>query len=221
MKKIITALALAAAFSMPAFALKKDNIEAGMHAKLDSVLVVLAKKTSTSAKGREIISMMDSLFDYNLMAKLALGQDTWNKITPVQKSEFTKAFITKLKQSYVEKLELYNNQKVAYKGIYPYQKGRLQLKTELTGKGETYKINYNFHDSEISDENSLTLGKVYDSGLVFFDPLLKKRGITYEDFMKKSDIIVVNDYGTLTWYERSILMPLDEWREIQLKEIGI
>jgi hypothetical protein len=80
---------------------------------------------------------------------------------------------------------------------------------------------YNFHDSEISDENSLTLGKVYDSGLVFFDPLLKKRGITYEDFMKKSDIIVVNDYGTLTWYERSILMPLDEWREIQLKEIGI
>ena len=43
---------------------------------------------------------------------------------------------------------------------------------------------YNFHDSEISDENSLTLGKVYDSGLVFFDPLLKKRGITYEDFMK-------------------------------------
>ncbi len=75
---------------------------------------------------------------------------------------------------------------------------------------------YQFHDNKISDENSLTVGKVYDAGRVFFDPLLEKRGITYEDFMKETDIIVVNDYGVLTWYGRSILMPLDEWREKQL-----
>jgi len=142
------ALALIVTVCTPIFALEKDNIESGMHTKLDSVLIVLAKKTSTAAKGREIISMMDSLFDYNLMAKLALGQETWNKITSAQKSEFTHEFIKKLKQSYVEKLELYNNQKVAYMGVSPYQKGRLQLKTELIGKGETYKINYNFHDSD-------------------------------------------------------------------------
>lgn len=78
---------------------------------------------------------------------------------------------------------------------------------------------YHFHDNKISDENSLTVGKVYDSGEVFFDPILEKRGITYEDFMKETDIIVVNDYGVLTWYDRSILMPLDEWREKQLNSI--
>lgn len=148
MRKTIMALALIVTVCTPIFALEKDNIESGMHTKLDSVLIVLAKKTSTAAKGREIISMMDSLFDYNLMAKLALGKETWNKITSAQKSEFTYEFIKKLKQSYVEKLELYNNQKVAYNGVSPYQKGRLQLKTELIGKGETYKINYNFHDSD-------------------------------------------------------------------------
>lgn len=148
MRKTIMALALIVTVCTPIFALEKDNIESGMHTKLDSVLIVLAKKTSTAAKGREIISMMDSLFDYNLMAKLALGQETWNKITSAQKSEFTYEFIKKLKQSYVEKLGLYNNQKVAYNGVSPYQKGRLQLKTELIGKGETYKINYNFHDSD-------------------------------------------------------------------------
>ena len=76
---------------------------------------------------------------------------------------------------------------------------------------------YQFHDNKkISDENSLTVGKVYDAGRVFFDPNL---GITYEDFMKETDIIVVNDYGVLTWYDRSILMPLDEWREKQLNSI--
>lgn len=148
MKKTILAVSAIVALSTQSMALKQDNIESGMHAKLDSALSILAKKTSTTTKGREIISMMDSLFDYNLMAKLALGQDTWNKITPAQKSEFQKEFIKKLKQSYVEKLELYNNQKVVYKGVTQYQKSRLQLKTELVGKGETYKINYNFHDSD-------------------------------------------------------------------------
>lgn len=80
---------------------------------------------------------------------------------------------------------------------------------------------YQFHDNKkISDENSLTVGKVYEAGRVFFDPILEKRGITtYEDFMKETDIIVVNDYGVLTWYDRSILMPLDEWREKQLNSI--
>lgn len=75
---------------------------------------------------------------------------------------------------------------------------------------------YQFHDNKISDENSLTVGKVYDAGRVFFDTNL---GITYEDFMKETDIIVVNDYGVLTWYGRSILIPLDEWREKQLNSI--
>ena len=80
---------------------------------------------------------------------------------------------------------------------------------------------YQFIDNKkISDENSLTVGKVYDSGKVFFEKkFLPNLGITYEDFMKETDIIVVNDYGVLTWYDRSILMPLDEWREKQLNSI--
>lgn len=80
---------------------------------------------------------------------------------------------------------------------------------------------YQFLDNnKISDENSLTVGKVYDSGRVFFEKKFHPNlGITYEDFMKETDIIVVNDYGVLTWYDRSILMPLDEWREKQLNSI--
>ena len=79
---------------------------------------------------------------------------------------------------------------------------------------------YHFHDNKISDENSLTVGKVYDSVRVFFDP-----GITtYEDLMKELFLVcqkdyLQNDYGLLTWYRRSILMPLDEWREKQLNQI--
>lgn len=142
-KFILTALLL----SMPAFAFKQNDIESGMKGKIDKVLVVLKKKESNTQKGQQIISMMDPVFDYNLMSKLTLGSNTWSSITPNQQKEFMKIFVAKLKQSYVDKLDLYHNQNVLYKGVKPYQNGRLQLQTELSGKGETYKINYNFYNS--------------------------------------------------------------------------
>jgi phospholipid transport system substrate-binding protein len=142
-KFILTALIL----SMPAFAFKQNDIESGMKGKIDKVLIVLKKKESNTQKGQQIISMMDPVFDYNLMSKLTLGSNTWSSITPNQQKEFMKIFVAKLKQSYVDKLDLYHNQNVLYKGVKPYQNGRLQLQTELSGKGETYKINYNFYNS--------------------------------------------------------------------------
>jgi len=148
MKKILTTIGILIAMSAESMALKQEEIESGMRSKLETVLRILSKNGSTTVKGREIIATMDSLFDYTLMARLVLGQQVWGTITPTQKDEFTKVFVLKLKQSYVDKLELYNNQKVAYKGVAPYQKGRMQLKTELVGKGDVYKINYNFHDSD-------------------------------------------------------------------------
>ncbi|MDD5359711.1 MAG: ABC transporter substrate-binding protein [Sulfurovaceae bacterium] len=147
MKNGIKFILMALLLSMPAFAFKQNDIESGMKGKIDKVLVVLKKKESNTQKGQQIISMMDPVFDYNLMSKLTLGSNTWSSITPNQQKEFMKIFVAKLKQSYVDKLDLYHNQNVLYKGVKPYQNGRLQLQTELSGKGETYKINYNFYNS--------------------------------------------------------------------------
>lgn len=33
--------------------------------------------------------------------------------------------------------------------------------------------------------------------------------------------VVTNDAGMQRWYYNDVLMPLEKWREIQLKEIGI
>lgn len=133
--------------SMPAFAFKQSEIESGMKNKIDKVLVILKKKEANAKKGGEIISIIDPVFDYNLMSKITLGSKTWSSITQDQQNEFMKLFIKKLKQSYVDKLDLYHNQIVIYKGVKPYQNGRLQLQTELSGKGEIYKINYNFYNN--------------------------------------------------------------------------
>jgi phospholipid transport system substrate-binding protein len=155
-------LLLAVTFSY-ANALKQDEIQQEMTKKIDNVLQILEKKDKTFAqKGDEIIKIIDDVFDYELMAKIALGKETWSSITPEKQKQFTKVFENKLKKSYIEKLELYNDQKVKIIGLKPHNNTRLQLETELLGKDGIYKINYNFYNKSKDNEEWL----IYDVDLV-------------------------------------------------------
>lgn len=144
-------------------ALQENEIQEQMTKKIDNVLLVLEKKElSLSQKGEEIIKIIDEVFDYELMAKIALGKETWNNLSAPKQKEFVKIFETKLKNSYVEKLELYNDQKVKIIGLKPHNNTRLQLETELIGKEGSYKINYNFYNKSKDKEQWL----IYDVDLV-------------------------------------------------------
>lgn len=144
-------------------ALQEKEIQEQMTKKIDNVLLVLEKKElSLSQKGEEIIKIIDEVFDYELMAKIALGKETWNNLSVEKQKEFVKIFETKLKNSYVEKLELYNDQKVKIIGLKPHNNTRLQLETELIGKEGSYKINYNFYNKSKEKEQWL----IYDVDLV-------------------------------------------------------
>ena len=144
-------------------ALQENEIQEQMTKKIDNVLLVLEKKElSLSQKGEEIIKIIDEVFDYELMAKIALGKETWNNLSAPKQKEFVKIFETKLKNSYVEKLELYNDQKVKIIGLKPHNNTILQLETELIGKEGSYKINYNFYNKSKEKEQWL----IYDVDLV-------------------------------------------------------
>lgn len=130
-----------------AYAIKKDEIIDEMTKKIDSVLVVLENKTtSVEDKAKQIIPIVNDAFDFDLMAKIALGKDAWASINEEKQEKFSKVFEDKLKKSYSEKLTLYNNQKVKIISLEPYNNTRLQLKTELVGKEGNYEINYNFYE---------------------------------------------------------------------------
>ena len=134
-----------------------------MTKKIDSVLLVLEKKNLTiPQKGDEIIKIIDEVFDYELMARISLGKETWNSISEQKQKEFTKIFENKLKKSYIEKLELYNDQKVQIIALKPYNNTRLQLETQLVGKEGNYQINYNFYNKAKDSEQWL----IYDVDLV-------------------------------------------------------
>ncbi|QKF59015.1 ABC transporter substrate-binding protein [Aliarcobacter lanthieri] len=137
---------LIAIIASNAFALKEDEIEEEMTKRINSVLVVLKNKDiNFEEKKKEIINIVDDAFDFELMAKIALGKDAWESINEVQQDEFVEVFEDKLKKSYSEKLELYNDQQVKILSLEPYNKTRLQLKTQLLGKEGNYDVNYNFY----------------------------------------------------------------------------
>ena len=144
-------------------AMKQDEIQNIMTKKIDNVLTILEQKNIPfNKKGEQIIKIIDEVFDYELMARIALGKETWDTLSEQKQKEFTKIFETKLKNSYIEKLELYNDQKVKIIGLNPYKNARLQLETELLGKEGTYKINYNFYNKSKDSEQWL----IYDVDLV-------------------------------------------------------
>ena len=66
----------------------------------------------------------------------------------------------------------------------------------------------------------LTHGKIYNVDFTLGRPL------HYEDtsvrYQTREDAwVVTNDAGMQRWYYNDVLMPLEKWREIKLKEIGI
>jgi phospholipid transport system substrate-binding protein len=163
LKKLFKFLLIITVTVTYANALKENEIQEQMTKKIDNVLLILEKKElNISQKGDEIIKIIDEVFDYELMARIALGKETWNTLTNEKQKEFVKVFENKLKKSYIEKLELYNDQKVKILGLKPYNNTRLQLETELVGKEGNYKINYNFYNKSKDKEEWL----IYDVDLV-------------------------------------------------------
>ncbi|OQR40632.1 hypothetical protein AS859_10550, partial [Aliarcobacter cryaerophilus] len=128
--------------SSSSYAIQKEDIKTQMENKIDKVLLVLKDKTlSKEEMKKEVITIVDDTFDFDLMAKIALGKDAWNSIDEAKQKEFSEVFEDKIKKSYSDKLELYNDQKVKILTLEPYNNTRLQLKTELVGKEGNYSIN--------------------------------------------------------------------------------
>ncbi|XPV67393.1 MAG: ABC transporter substrate-binding protein [Halarcobacter sp.] len=156
---IITTLFI---LSISAFALTKEQIEPEMRNKIDKVLMILKdSKINKNAKAKEIINIMDSVFDYPLMSRLSLGR-TWKELSDAQQKEFIELFTKELKGSYVSKLDLYTDELVKILGTKSPKANRIELQTVLVGKSDKYEINYKFYEASKEENKWL----IYDVELV-------------------------------------------------------
>ena len=129
----------------------KDDKKAAnelLESKLDAVIVVLQKKDlEQQAKNNEVIEIVTPMFDFPLMAKLALGRKHWPGLAKEKKERFAELFSKRLKESYLEKLTLYTDEKIAYQEPVQVEK-KIHIPTILISKDNSISMLYKLYKSK-------------------------------------------------------------------------
>jgi len=83
---------------------------------VDEVVRIVADKEmkkNDSKRRQALKKTIGSIFDYSEMAKRSMGKH-WNQRTAAEKKQFAELFAALLESSYTNKIESYNNEKIAY-----------------------------------------------------------------------------------------------------------
>ena len=80
-------------------------------------------------------------FDFEEMAKRALGSH-WRRRSREEREEFVQLFTSLLERAYIDRIEAYNNERLAYTGEKLDGQYAEVLSRMATRKGEEYSINY-------------------------------------------------------------------------------
>ena len=134
--------------SMPLLAIDESAISETMKGKIDSITQVLKQKNSDKeSRDNRVVEIIDPVFDFRLMGKLSLGKRTWLSLSSQQKDAFVTLFDTRIKASYIKKIELYSDEEVIVKDIKKV-KSRIHLLSYIVSKGEQNEVLYKFYKSK-------------------------------------------------------------------------
>ena len=126
-----------------------SEIQAMTKEKVDLVIQTL-KDTSLSKKEKKegILKTLDGLFDFNLMARLSLGKKNWKALSKAKRKEFSMLFVERLKQSYLDKLDLYTDEEVVVGEAKLTKKNRVEVLTYLITKDDKKEMTYKLYKSK-------------------------------------------------------------------------
>lgn len=125
----------------------KDVAKELLETRIMSAIAVLQiKDLDQQEKKKQVIEIVTPIFNFSLMAKLSLGRKYWPGLTKEERQRFTELFTKLLKESYLDKLMLYTDEKVVFKT--PVQeKRKIKIQTELISKDNTISMLYKLHES--------------------------------------------------------------------------
>ena len=116
--------------------------------KVDIVINTLKDNSlSKEEKKDAILNTVDGLFDFDRMAKLSLGKKYWKSLSKDGRKEFSKLFVERLKQSYIDKLDLYTDEEVVVDEARQKKKNRVEVLTYLVTKDDKKEMTYKLYKS--------------------------------------------------------------------------
>jgi phospholipid transport system substrate-binding protein len=137
-----------------AIALSPSDATAGLptdqiKSTVDKALLVLKDPrlkpaTKTKERREQLKQILFTRFDFNEMAKRALGAN-WRRRTPKEQDEFVRLFSDLLERAYADTIESYTDEKIVYVGER-LDGGYADVNSKvLTKKGEEFSLNYKTH----------------------------------------------------------------------------
>ena len=141
-KKLLIAFSI---FLLPLMASIESDLKGMLQGKINTITTILNDKNSSKEqKETRIISSIEDIFDFNLMAKLSLGKE-WKKLTPKDREDYNRFFVERVKNSYFEKLNSYTNEKIEIQEPKRVKKNRITIPSHVIGKSEPIKVFYKFY----------------------------------------------------------------------------
>jgi len=148
--------------------------------KWNAVISVLRNKDlDEEARVKKINTIVNPIFDFQLMAKLALGREHWSRLTATQQEKFTRLFVERLRTSYREKIALYTDEEILFK---PAEKkdSTICIPMELTTKDKKIAILHKLRKVE-------KRWKVYDVEIQGVSILLTYRS-QFDDILSRGTV---------------------------------
>lgn len=154
--------------------------------KIDEIITIVDNKNITKEqRNGDIVKAILPMFDFELMAKLSLG-NTWKDLSQSDAKRFVELYVERMKQSYSAKIDAYEDEKVEIKSIDRPKSNRIAFVTDLVGKAEKLEIVYKFHkpgEKERDKEDWL----VYDVEIMGVS-ILKTDRAQFKEFLRNKSI---------------------------------
>jgi phospholipid transport system substrate-binding protein len=159
-----------------------------LEAKWNAIVTVLQNKELDQELKKKIMDkIMGPVFDTGLMAKLALGRTHWPKLTAPQQKRFTELFIEKLKNIYLDKVTLYNNEKVLFKHAMQ-EKNSIHIPVVLISNDKEIAILFKFHKIDETGGSKMNeYWKIYDVEIEGVSVLLVYRA-QFDDILNRGGV---------------------------------
>ena len=148
MKKNLLALCLLFFLSSSAFADTGEEVRELLRSKIDAVIVLVQKKAmDKELRYENILELIRPIFDFEKMAKLTLCRKHWPNLSPEKKEEFSDLFVRKIQKSYLEKLDLYDDEKLIYETPLIIKK-KIHIMVSFISKDDKITMLYKFYFSK-------------------------------------------------------------------------
>ena len=145
-----TLLKLCISLLLPVFLFASDEAELKtlMTEKADNLYAILQHPEYDKAtRQQKVLAEVEHLFDFNLMARFALDTKTWKSLSQTQRHTFSDLFVSHIKESYLNKIDLFADTEVNVEKSEMVKKNRIYVTTILKSKTDSKEIIYKFYRS--------------------------------------------------------------------------